>query len=177
MKKGIIITTCDSTQMFLFDLLESLKGCEYPVVIRKNIYGQEGFELSGLNLGKMIFDEFIYLQDTVMIKDLKLIDMLFQEGCISVFSKLNAYLGKYISSDLLSLDLPIIKTKRDACDWEHNIYNFLIKKTTIKELFPDLNVWQKSPIMIEKHGRLNTVYENEFIIKYKGTWCGSMIND
>lgn len=168
--KGIVITTHYKTQAFLLDLLVSLKDCKYPILIAYNTDEDNRFEKRGLELGMQVFDEFIYLHDTVVIKDLELFEVLFSlKGCFSISPRFLMYLGKYDSSFLKTLTFPKVSTKLEAVrmeQWlEHNI-----PCPHLDSKFIDGNHTFEI-----KHGRHNMVLENKYLKKYKGTWSMEQI--
>jgi len=178
-RQGIVITTHDKTKPFLNDLLQSLEGCPYPIVIRKNTDCSNTWETGGLYLGALYFDEFLYLHDTTIIKNIELIDMLFKRCkgmSVSFLVDYNSYLGKYRTEILEKIKIPRIITKLEAIEAERIFNQEYIKADgNVVTLFPELNGWETEPRQIEtKHGRQNSVYENEFFIKYKGCWKTAM---
>jgi len=179
MKQGIIITTHDSTMPFYIDLIRSLEGCPYPIVTKKNTVMDNGWEIGGLKLGSFLFDEFLYLHDTILIKNPSFIVDVFEREkhrSVSLFPKFNAYLGKYQSIHVRACELPDITTKAEAVHWETEFSKEYLKLCgPIVTMFPEIDAWRTSGVYREKHGRKNCVYENDSIVKYKGTWNRSMI--
>jgi len=180
MKQGIVISTHETTRLFLFDLLESLDGCPFPIIIKQNTQYDNAFEMGGIKLGAKLFDEFLYLQDTVIIKNqIMIYDILslkYQNMTVSLFPELNAYMGKYESKILNCMALPEITTKRQAVANERIFTKEYLKYCNqIKIYFPDIDAWKVSKVFEEKHGRNNCIYENKYFKKFKGTWKDSMI--
>lgn len=127
--------------------------------------------------------EFIFLQDTVVVKDHEWIREAFDHpGSVSLCTKpFYMYLGKYTSDDLdafpHSPHFPVVANKRDAVTHEGewtSIYNRGCKN--VKYLWSDWHDWDPN-VFVERHGRLNMYYENDHIIKYKGTWSPEMVPD
>jgi hypothetical protein len=180
MKKGIVITTHKSTEPFLFDLLDSLRECNYPIIIKKNAGQDNTWELGGIKLGVSLFKEFLYLHDTVVIKKLDIIDEIFHPKyhgiSLPLFPEFNSYMGKYISNILLGMPIPEIHTKREAVDNERLFTRkYMQRCNEIMTIFPEIDAWKPSSIFENRHGRNNCIYENECIKKYKGTWSEEMI--
>lgn len=181
MTQGIIITTCDKTSPFLNDLLQSLQGCKYPIIIIKYTENDSQWETGGIYLGSTIFDEFVYLHDTVFIKDLSLFDMMFKEHqnkSVSLLKRYNSYLGKYRLEILMKSEMPVVTSKQEAIKQEYIFNNRYIEleQGNYIELFPELDGWETEHTNFKfKHGRNNVVYENDFFIKYKGTWKPDMV--
>jgi hypothetical protein len=179
-KHGIVITTHDSTSEFLFDLLDSLKGLDFPVVVVKNTESNNGFELAGIHVGMQLFDEFLYLQDSVLIKNSSFIETIFspeyKNVSVALFPEFNAYLGKYITSILKRMNVPVVHNKREAVDNERIFtQDYISNCNYYLTYFPEINAWKPSNRFEFKHDRMNCVYENDYIVKYKGTWKGSQV--
>lgn len=165
MKRGIVITTHKSTELFLIDLLKSLQDCKYPIVIVYNTDEDNQYERRGLETGRDLFDEFIYLHDTVLIKDISLFDKLFYiNGMISIAPNFLMYLGKYESKRLREVNIPQVWDKKGAIAMEF----------WLRTVFPcpcfDPNFVDGNHTFGEKHNRKNMIIENDFLIKYKSTW-------
>lgn len=176
--RGIVITTSAYTSEFLKDCLESIKATPYNILIVSNdnykpdlsylkrqynliINDWNGWELAGIQKGKEMFNEFIHLMDTTIIKDISLFDKLFSiEGNVVLTKGNFHYMGKFVSKELPNL--PIVRDK--------NIAIFLETKWLegYKEFEPDLPVHTKNFETI--HGQNRMVLENEYMKKYKGTF-------
>lgn len=170
MKRGIVITTHKSTQPFLIDLLISLQDCKYPIVIVYNTDEDNQYEKRGLETGRDLFDEFIYLHDTVIIKDQSIFDKLFViNGMISIAPNFLMYLGKYDSQKLREVSIPQVWDKHGAIAMEF----------WLRQVFPvpcfDPTFVDGNHTFEDKHGRKNMKLENDFLIKYKSCWDISMV--
>lgn len=187
MKRGIVITTSEYTKDFLKPLMESLKGVNYPILLVCNggyekealkfvtsVYDpspgvswitneQNEWELGGIRQGAKMFDEFVHLMDTTLIKDITLFDELFKIPGHVVLTKGNYhYMGKFVSKDLPN-PLPITLDKEHAIQLE---MSWLPKPYT--EFEPDLPV--HTQIFTEIHGQTRMVLSNQYMTKYKGTF-------
>lgn len=174
MYRGIIITTSKHTEKFLKDCLDSIPRKYCPLVVCNGGYYAEeadqlivndwnGFELGGILRGKEVFDEFIHIMDTTIIKDPSLFEKLFEmPGHVFLTKGGYHYMGKFVSKDLP--EIPKIEHKSDAIALE--LHWLGDKPRTYFE--PDLPV--HTDIFEEKHGRKNMVLENDYLIKYKATW-------
>jgi hypothetical protein len=174
MRRGIVITTSEHTKDWLKDCLDSIPRGLCPVVVGNGGYFPEiadqivvnhwnGFELGGILRGKEIFDEFIHLMDSTIIKDHALFDKLFEiPGHVFLTQGGYHYMGKFVSNDLP--EIPIITTKEEAI--AHELHWLGGKARTYFN--PDLPA--HTGIFEEKHGRQNMVLENEYLIKYKATY-------
>jgi hypothetical protein len=171
-ERGIVITTHQSTKPFLIDLIDSLSGVKYPYIIIDHTNKQNEFEIGGIRIGKDIFNEFIYLHDTVYIKNIDVFDMLFEQQA-SVSPNRNMYLGYYNSDVLEGMDIPVVSNKRDAVTQESLFMEYYMRESFnhghLFDEFVDGEVYEY------KHGRENKVIENEYLKKYKGTWAPHMV--
>lgn len=172
--RGIVITTSKHTKDFLPDCLYSIKDIHYPILVVGNRYLPDvdegriivndwnGFELGGIKRGKEIFDEFIHIMDSTLIKDTALFEKLFKmEGNVFLTQGGYHYMGKFVSETLP--EIPKIHTKEEAIEME---LNWLSKPYTYFE--PDLPV--HTDIFEEKFGSNRMKLENKYIIKWKGTY-------
>lgn len=166
--KAVVIATTAGRSMWLADCLASLDGyTRYPIVV----VNQYDFELGKI---KWVYDhtdidEFLFLQDSVVVKEYAWIDEVFDyEGSVSLCRQpFFMYLGKYTRSGLSSVSLPLIHTKRDAIMHENSwTQEYVQKAGNVAYLWP----LQDGSVFTERHGRRNMVLENEHLIKYKGTW-------
>lgn len=161
--RGIVISASEYSRLFYEDLMKSIKT-DYPIYICWEGLGRpEGsFELGAIKKGSEIFNEFIFLHDTVVIKDNSIFDKLFEkDGHVFLTDRGYHYFGKYISSDLP--EIPEVKDKEEAIKYE---LTWFTKPYTVFEYQLPYN----TDIFIEKHGRKNMVCENDYLIKYKGTY-------
>lgn len=159
--RGIVITTSDYTEQYLIPLLESIKTT-YPIVIHKNTNENNGWELSGIQAGKDNFDEFVHIMDSTLIKDNSLFYKLFEiEGNVFLTNGGYHYMGKFVSDTLP--ELPSVSTKAEAIAQELHWY-----KGEKKYFEPDLPV--HTDIFEEKYGQRRMRLENDYMIKWKGTF-------
>lgn len=187
-KRGIVITTSAYTKDFLADCLESIKDAKYPIIVLSNggytpdsykllgfnLYREKmgmavgyvinpvnGWELAGIQAGKDHFDEFVHLMDTTVVKDISMFDKLFAIGENVVLTKGNFhYMGKFETARLPNL--PIVNSKDVAIMLEAHWLKFY------REFKPDLPVQTEVFEMV--HGQRRMRLENEYMIKWKGTF-------
>lgn len=196
--RGVVITTSQATKDFLPECLNSLKGCTYPILVvsnggyRPNIFGDSsivediiycndnpetkasliindwnGWELGGIQRGKETFSEFVHLMDTAVVKDISFFDKVFEiEGNVAFTKDHFHYMGKYVSK--LLPNTPRIHSKDMGIFMETT---WLSKESNYSEFIPNLPVHTDNFITI--HGQKRMVLENEYLIKYKGTWVRS----
>ena len=135
-----------------------------------------GFELAkiGWIMDNTNADRFLFLQDSWVIKDEGFWDLLeAHTGSVAITADpffYGCYAGVYERSVIEKIGVPEIKTKREAIDNEikwHMSYVELASQLVV--LFPDLTD-ANATRQVKRHGRTNLVLENDYIVKYKGTW-------
>lgn len=135
-----------------------------------------GFELAkiGWVISNTKSDRFLFLQDSWVIKDDKFWDLLQSTtGSVAITADpyfYGCYAGVYESWVIEQIGVPVIADKREAIrneiDW-HKSYVEVSGNPQV--LFPELTD-RNSTRQEEKHGRNNLVLENDYLVKYKGTW-------
>jgi len=119
-------------------------------------------------------DRFLFLHDSVIIKDQSFFDIMFShDGSVSVTDDpgvFGMYMGIYTRSDLSKVELYSPITQRDSIvaerEWTKTYAQSADKVTVV---FPDLRD-SLNKGFTEHHGRTNMILENNYLIKYKGTW-------
>lgn len=176
-KQAIIIGTSDGREKWVEKAVKSCVNPKYQVISIKD----NGFELAHIKTAyEAGFDEFLYLHDSCEVKDHKLFDILFEQSkgksvALSDWPCLfGMYLGKYTHSALSRVEIPVITTKLEAIDNE--------EIWTAKYLEKEIdNTLLLTPCLHDGHNfvtindRLYMKLENDYIIKFKGTWHRSMI--
>jgi len=173
LSKGIVITSSAYTKDFLTPCLNSLQNAPYPILVVGNDYIPEtdemmvinrwnAWELGGIAQGKKHFDEFIHLMDSCVVKDITLIDKLFEiDDNVFLTNGGYHYMGKFVSSSLP--EIPKISTKEEAIA---NELHWLKRPCTYFE--PNLPV--HTDVFEEIHGQRRMLLENDYIKKWKGTF-------
>ncbi len=135
-----------------------------------------GFELAKIAwvIKNTNADRFLFLQDSWKIKDKTFWDLLDDtSGSVAITADpyyYGCYAGVYERWVIDQIGLPVITSKREAIDNEiawHKDYVKVAGKPLV--LFPELKD-SNATRQVEKHGRTNLVLENDYIVKYKGTW-------
>jgi hypothetical protein len=153
--------------------MNSLIGVPYPVIL---------LDRCEYELGKIrwvyehtTIKQFLFLQDSCIVKDFGWIDALFSHDKSVSLShhQYFMYLGKYTRTDLAKVDMPVVSSKKEAVEQESQWTGRYAAAAQSDSLWPlfDTNVFE------ERHGRTNMVLENDHIIKYKGHWNPEMIKD
>lgn len=205
MTQGITIATWPGGQESCEVLLDSIWGVTYPVLIvvndsnnvskewQKKLYwlsgemrwhvqeqDYDGYELGAIEttLRTTDWDEFIFLQDTIEVKNIKIFDLLFENykgKSVSYNPHFQMYLAKYRRVALEKLVLPQVRTKVEAVRQEELFakqYTDIEETDVFNPSFRDENFYESWE---ERFGRRNLKMEDEFIIKYKGTWNASQL--
>ncbi len=166
---NILIATSPEREHWLTDCLKSFKTI--PVTIRSDY----GFELGKIKWAyeNTNWDRFWFLQDSVVIKDPKFLqdgwDLQTSVALSNCPVQFGMYMGIYSRKTLDRLTIPRVSTKEDSIRYEvewHNEYRNYEAFPTMFPQFSDHNAKGTE----ERHGRINLVLENDYLIKYKGTW-------
>lgn len=185
---GIVIGTSPRTKDWLREALIHLTGVPYKIMIVGNgclptegdiNIGNDwnGYELGAIAHGYKMFKEFVFLPDTCFVKDISLFDKVFdREGGVALCKNFFSYLGKYNSKVISEIGVPKVTTQREAVDKELH-WNKLYMKSDLLWKYFEATLPIQSDKFIDKNGRKNMVLENDYLIKYKGTWEESMIRD
>lgn len=171
MSKAIVVATFNDRYHWLHDCLASLKDYHRYPIITVN----EPFELGVIRwiYEHTDLDEFLLLQDSVVVKQTGWLDEVFDHpGSVSLSTKqFFMYLGKYTREDLSKVELPEVKTKQEAIHYEDRWTELYAKADNVKYMWP----LHDSYVFEEHHERNNMILENDFIKKYKGTWNLNML--
>ena len=165
----IVVATTPGRENWLAQCLASISQ---PVLVLSDFT----FELGKINwvFNNTKVDRFMFLQDSVVIKDEKIFELLTQdEGSISLTNDpciYGMYLGIYERKILNQIDIPIPKSKRESIDYELTWTDSYCRAArNVRVAFTDL-ADSKSKRKQVLFGRENLVLENDFLIKYKGNW-------
>ena len=178
MTRAVVIATRPHRTNWLADCLASLEGCPYQILILT----EGNYELGKI---KWVYehtdiDEFLFLHDTCVVKDLKLLDMVFDHvGSVSITNVpaiFGCYLGKYRREILAKVRMPDIKDKHEAVLNEGHWTDTYARLDPLTiNLFDDFD---QPPHTHEfRHGRDNLRLENDYLIKFKGSWSADTIKE
>lgn len=176
-KKCIAIPTHKSTKRFFDDLIKSLDDTKYHVLVHENTELNNEFEIGALRKAvSENFDEIFLLPDTCLIKDISIFEKMFVDFAgvsVSYGTDYLSFIGKYRKEIIDEIGLPKVATKWDAVGAE-NTWNrrYIFEEPDFINLFPD---FKDGNNFCYKYDRKNMILENEYMIKYKGCWCPSMI--
>ena len=80
------------------------------------------------------------------------------------------YLGIYSRATLNKVGIPVAQNKEDAIRYEVEWHREYCNQEQVEIMFPELTDGNAKGTE-EHHGRINLVLENDYLIKYKGTWA------
>jgi hypothetical protein len=165
----IVIGSSEGREKWLADCTASISQEHIAVV-------SYGFELGKIAwvMANTNADRFLFLQDSWVVKDEDFWGLLDEyTGSVAITSDpyfYGCYAGVYERTVIEQIGIPVISDKRDAIaheiDW-HKRYVEVAGKPAV--LFPELTD-ANSTRQEERHGRMNLVLENQYLVKYKGTW-------
>ena len=173
MKQAIIIGTRP-------DRIEQLTNCWNSI---ESPYLKIAVDCNGYEVGKLRWvlkntnaDEFVFLQDSVEIKDNSIFKICFStNGSVSICNYPNqfgCYLGKYKRSVLEKIYLPDIKTKAESVNYESKFFIDYMKYEQPTQIGGSLEDVEN---FVEKWGHKVMKIENEYLIKYKSIWNRLML--
>ena len=201
MNQGITIGTWYGGQEPCERLIKSLWNIEYPVLVvvnaiketppewlqrlyaltgeqRWHLWGNDfdGYEIGAIEatLEHTNWDEFIFLQESIEVKDQSLFKKLFDEypnQSVAYNPHFQMYLGKFRREILNNLKLPLVRDKIEAVRQEElftrDYWNADPTTQVFNPNFKDENFYHNWE---EMWGRKNLKLEDDYIIKRKGTW-------
>jgi hypothetical protein len=167
MKQGIIIGTSPGREKWLHDFMESIT---VPCVV----LNVEGYELGKIRWAyeNTDFDRFIFLQDSLVIKNNQLLESVFDvtgSACLMCDpDHFGSYLGLYERSVLDKVGIPVAHTKVDAIKYEWEWTKKYVE--ACDNLDHPINLNHQIVYTVYKHGRENMLYINDLYEKWKGDW-------
>ncbi len=161
---GIIVVTYAGSP-WLSECIASLEGCKYPIYLCINPKKNCPFDPGAFYYAyQHKIQKFVVLHDSMVIKDQKIFDILFEkEGNIAVHDDRLNCLGKFELDKIMPLGV-MPTNKQDAVVFE----------IALRKKFNDTLGLKRKIREEHKNGRLNRVEEDDYIIKYKGTWTWEM---
>lgn len=165
----IVIATTPGREQWLQQCLASI---EQPVLVLSDFT----FELGKINwiFNSTKIERFMFLQDSVVIKNQNLFDLLLKDkGSIALTNDpcmYGMYLGVYERHILEKIEIPIPKTKAESIAYELSwTDNYCKAARNVRLAFTDFSDSRSTRKQV-LFGRENLVLENDFLIKYKGNW-------
>lgn len=164
----IVIGTTPGRENWLAQCLASITR---PVLVLSDFT----FELGKFNwlMENTKIDRFMYLADSVVVKDERLFQLLDEQGSIAFSSDpgiYGMYLGVYERKVLEKIQIPYPKNKKEVIEYELSwTQTYAQAAKNVRIAFDNLTD-SKSKRKQVLFGRENLVLENDFLIKYKGHW-------
>jgi len=165
---AIVIGTRPDRKDQLNNLLKTLK-VPFPVMT----VDCDGYEIGKIKwvLENTKLESFIFLQDTVEVKDpypffLALSSQTNVSFC-DYPRPFGCYLGKYTRKTLEKIDLPDVQTKEQSVDYEMKFHEDINKNGGFQTIGEDLHNVDN---FVEKFGHRVMKIEGKYFIKYKTTW-------
>jgi hypothetical protein len=146
----------------------SRAGLAWKLVINDAV----GFELDAMRtaLEETDWTEFVFLQDTFVVKNLAFLDICFaRPESVALGPTFFHYAGKWKREVLEQMEMPHIESKNQSVHQEHTFSRLYWERTPVwvfDEHFHD----GEHQGFVQHYGRLNMLLENEWYRKYKGNW-------
>lgn len=178
MTAAVVVCTTAGREGWVEQCLRSLADVKTPVLV----LDQYDWELGKLRwlADHTTLSDVLLLHDSVVVKDPRWVDdVVATPGSVPLCPGFWMYLGKYEMPLVREVGTPIPANKRDAVhyefQWCRRYATAASQAGTLRAAkFPDL---QDGTARAEVQGRTNMVLENDQIVKFKGTWALSMIDD
>lgn len=163
----IVVATTPGREAWLKDCVESIgRPClivsdfEHEIGKIRHIYENTSI------------DRFLLLHDTVVVKDQAFFDLLDGHESVSVSNcpgPFGMYLGVYTRDTLAKVDLPVVRDREHAIELETAWCHRYADAGEWRLLFDDFTdaTAQRTEV---RHGRVNLRLENDYLVKWKGTW-------
>lgn len=173
-RPGIVICATPGERGWLLDLQRSIKTDDYPVLA----YHTWDFELSAIEFGAEMFEEFVLLPQSTIVLDNSLWHTVFEtfEGLSVSLSQtpnpFGMYLGKYRSEIVKQVGVPEVRDKVEAVIQEEA---WTKKYISADPEFIVLGDMPDTQVFEERYGRRNMIVESKYLRRYKGCWNGSTL--
>jgi hypothetical protein len=141
----------------------------------------------GYELGKIRWlmenttaDRFLFLQDSWVVKSAAFFTLLDNtDGSIAITQDpyfFGCFAGVYERKIIEHIGIPTITTKLEAVESERYWHEAYVQTAgEPRVLFPDLTDDNATEVRVH-NGRENLILENDYIIKYKGTWRAEQLS-
>ncbi len=161
-KSHVVVITYPNSP-WLSGCISSLQGCNYPIHVCVNPEENCPYDAGGFYYAeKHGLEEFIPLHDSIIVKDVSIFDKVFNlEGNVALADRFLMSFGKFNLKSIQPLAVKP-KNKKEALDFEI----WTMKITPDHKISPLKDTDEFTTI----HGQKRMVLENEYFIKYKGTW-------
>lgn len=166
----IVVGTVPGREAWLRDCLASI---ERDVVV----VSQRNWELDKIKwcAEHLNCRRFLFLSDTVLVKDDRFFDLAFGAGAGSVAisdcpTKYGMFMGVFVPALVLRTETPVVRDKEHAIELEVSwAKQYAALDPEAPLLFTDFTdgTAQRTEV---RHGRINLRLENDYLIRHKGTW-------
>ena len=169
--KAIILVTYKGSP-WISECLDSLQGVKYPILLCINPEGKSAYDMEAFYYAQEHgVEEFIVLHDSMVIKDQSFFEEAFgRPGHVKLTPMFLMGFGKFVLKGLPPLP-PKPIGKKAAVSFETH---YLRKLPASSEMFPK---FRDTNNFVQKHGQKRMVLENDYLIKYKGTWDPNMVKE
>lgn len=168
----IVVASSDGREDWALECSRSIEREHVIYVAPKD----GGYELGVLKwcLERTTADRFIFLQDSVVILDnhvFEMIDNARGSICLNhTFCHYACFLGVYERRVLEWMDLPVTRTKREAVLAETEWTLEYVKQATHVTCLGAIARGEISDPTVWHHGRENMCYDTRFLRKWQGQW-------
>jgi len=199
-KRGIVVGAYWRNWPFLIQLLNSLAGTGWPVMVvvsgsrmspveyleevqrichtmgwKYAVNLEDRYELGAFvaALEQTDWDEFLFLQDTFEVLDKSFIGVVMNEPrSVALGPTFFHYAGKWKRSVLETMDIPVVTSKKESAHWEHTFSRLYWELVGPDGVAViDMGFHDGNPARFEdRFGRHNMVLENQWYRKYKADW-------
>jgi hypothetical protein len=154
---------------WLIPLLQSI-NTEYPVVITNHTGSEWCMGAIQQTCQRLDYDEIVFLNESMVIKDNAVWDILFKDYAgqsVMLGERFLMFFGKFRRQQVDKLTFPTVRNKID---------DVLLGEGQWCRQYMELGEYvELQPLadgnrFTEKHGRTNMVLENDYFIKWKGSW-------
>lgn len=174
LRQAIVVGAVDATSPWLADLRASLAGCRWPV----DVHVTRDWELHSIGYGALRWDEFVFLPESTIVRDLDVFERCFVEHAGRSVNlgtaqglRFRMYLGKYRAAAVGTLGVPWVGGKGEAIQQEVTWCTAYAEAEAAAGLLADVGgPMEHTDVREDRHGRVNMVVGNEYLVRYKGTW-------
>lgn len=165
----IVVGTVPGREAWLRDCLASI---DRDVVV----VSQRNWELDKIKwcAEHLNCARFMFLSDTVLVKDQAFFDLAFGAGTGSVAisdcpTRYGMFMGVFVPHLVLATDMPRVRDKEHAIELEVSWAKQYASLDDGPLLFTDFTDGTAKRTEV-RHGRVNLRLENEYLVRFKGTW-------
>lgn len=169
MAQAIAIIHKKGRSLWLNDLLDSI-STDYPIIITNH----DGWMIDGVKKAfeTTNFDEIFFLNESMIIKDNAIWDIVFKQfkgKSVAIGDKYLMCLGKYLRKYVEQTEFPVVNSKEEDVKLGEFGWNnqYMDLDSTYSQIYSMTDTFEKYEY---KYRRSNMILENEYFKKWKGTW-------